>query len=85
MIQELEDPSDDGRPWYAVPRPVLQLPSVRRSIELSVSGGASFGFYVWSGAHDYWLKACAEGFAFASFLAAMTLLARLQQRRRGRR
>jgi hypothetical protein len=85
MIQELEDPSDDGRPWYAVPRPMPQLPSVRRSIELSVSGGASFGIFVWSGAHEYWLRACAEGFAAAAFFATMALLARRQQKRRLRR
>ncbi len=85
MVQELEEPSDDGRPWFAVARPTPQPPSVRRSIELSVSGGASFAIYVWSGAHEYWLRACGEGFGVAAFFATMALLARRQQRRRWRR
>ena len=84
MIEELEDSPDDGRPWYAVDRPVPPRPSLRRTIEVSLSGGASFGLYEWSGGHKSWLMACVEGLGFAAFLVTLPLLARIQQVRRGR-
>lgn len=76
--------ADDGRPWYAVPRPVTQVPSTRRVVSASGLSGLSLTLADLSGGQQSWVTSCIQGALLSVVLAVFLVLARPLLTRRNR-